>query len=506
MPDNAYLYTLAAKSLQSYILHGDKLRLMVGASELIEELPQGFLSELLSGCGFGKDKHYTVLSRAAGSARLLFFDEAFAHILARVLPLAISRYAPGLDVVQDVRMVEGGLGATLSAAERQLSVRRNLPAPAYPVAGPLVDRAPRSGFPAVGTLTYGADPEPADAAMLAKAGKIGQAHSGLLKKMLGDLLEERKSPTNLEELVSEREYLALLHADANGLGQLVMTFLNQLSDCSLDDAAKQYTSFSTAVATATVNALREALAPLVPMESTGMLPFRPLVCAGDDITLILRGQDAVGVVERYLEAFERTSAEAFTATKVACLTGQHLTAAAGVAFIHKNFPFAQAYALCESLCKYAKNTTGREGSSFAFWRVTSTMADEFTTILDRELITPHACLTRMPYRVGGQADPQLADLLTLARAMKTMPRGSLRGVITALYENQTAAEQAYARILDVASARSTPRCQAALKAFTAAMDTLTSGPSSLWMKREGNIVSTPLYDASELLAATNNAL
>ena len=523
------LYVLAAKGLQDFILRGDKLRLMVGGSELIEDLPNDFLSRTLALCGVEEKRDYYVLSRAAGGARVLFVGERadeHARRLASVMPPAVSLYAPGLEIVQDVRPLTGGLATALSEAERAMQMRRNLLFASYPVAGPLVDRAPRSGLPVVGNIQKAGESECADAAMRAKdraATRVLQAvKSRLLDKMLHP--EERAAvvqclsiPENLEHLATDdNSYLAVLHADANGLGKVVTQVLAEMHGFSDDDSCAIYAQFSSAIATATERALQSALLPVVQealcsaQDGNGngkqYLPFRPLVCAGDDITVILRASDAVTVARRYLEAFAQTSREELHQLVLESLPDEGLSAAAGIVFVKKKFPFSQAYNLCESLCGYAKTQTSRQGASLAFWRVTTSITDDFREdILQRERLLHDLTLTMMPYGVGGSAvAPPLEELLNLVAAVQKMPRGSLRGLVQQAYRGKAPAQQAFERMRDIAEARERHHNGARMGKFTAFENTLQrltgQEGANCWMDAQ-TPPRTPLYDALELYAA-----
>ncbi len=503
-----WYYAMAAKGIQNFILQGDKLRLMVGGSELIEGLPNDFAGDLLLQMGLTEDVDYQVLSRAAGGARLLFKDEAAARRLVLLMPLAVSMYVPGVDVVQDLQEVTQSLAATMDVAEKRLQARRNILFPTYPVAGPLVDRAPRSGLPAAGRIHRGDESEPADVSMLARAGAVRQNRNGLLQKVAGPEAANLKIQENLEDLLAqEGEYLAVLHADANGLGQVLMALLNELKTQDNERVRTIYTQFSRAIEQATVSALQEAVRPLVQRALTregpdkASLPFRPLICAGDDVTLILRAPDALAVAETFLKQFKDCAAAELARVDAQALQGVSLTAAAGIAFVHRNFPFSQAYQLCESLCKYAKNVTGRKASALAFWRVTATVADDFEAILGRELTpTRDVCLTMMPYQVDDADDiPHLDNLKQLMQALKDpqMPRGSVRELLSRIYESATAANQAWQRIAEVA--RSGRHREAFLR-FETALQTLTANqPEPLW-RQQPDRRATPLHDAVELLA------
>lgn len=574
-----YYYVFTAKGLQGYIFGSDKLRLMVGASELIESIPsllQGLLEKL---CGversaekgspgnvaslfqglFGKSggversdgkdsaEEFRVLSSAAGGFRVLLSSEELGRKLVRLVPPTLAVYAPGLPFVQTLLEVKDGLATTMERAEALLQVRRNVLFPDLPVPGPLVKRAPRSGLAVVGRFKG----EEADAAMVAKNATVSRAKEGLALRVLPPegLREETgvrspryALPDDFSHLTrGERSTIGIVHIDGNGLGGTVLRVfqeLKRLQETEGDEkVAEKYRNFSAAVAEAGRKAVQKALTFLVEKvnkeETEGRdvrYPFRPLVCAGDDVTVVLPAEHAFRFAKEFLEAFERTSGEALQSDKVglSVLKGASLTACAGIAYVKKSFPFAQGYDLAESLCAFAKKRTERKCSAIAFWRVTTTVANEFEEILERELTVSGRGdgeralrLTMMPYAVGGKvaapglSAPKAEALLDLAEAVKAMPRGGLRGVLTELYRSRSRAERMFERLCDVAKDRAgggrsrTGALEAALRAVGESVPSAPSGSREKEKKNEteklffsrGDLFVTPLHDAVELLSA-----
>lgn len=545
-----FYYVFAAKGLQSFIMQGDKLVLMVEGSALIENLAgaEGFFGNLLSEMGLSEGEDYQVLSRAAGGIRLLLRERSMAEDLTRLVPGALGVSAPGLEFVQTfVEVLPEGLAKTIEHAEEILANRRNLLFPSYPVAGPLVDRCPRSGLPAVGYRKFGSDKEPADEAMMAKKRVFEKVEDLLRAKILSEKEQEGlprfELPSDFSDLSrrGERENIGIVHIDGNGLGLLVKNFLQRLQNEKRDDAfvAQAYSEFSQAIQNAANRAFQSAAAPLIEEDrkrnSRGkkeLYSFRPLICAGDDVTAVLRGADAFSFASDFLEAFEMESRKALESVGGGgFFLGEDgkprgLTACGGIVFVKKNFPFAQAYDLCESLCSFAKKKTDRKCSALAFWRVTTTAAEEFEPILKRELTFPDdfeentsLVATMMPYGVNIPEELKdsvcsVEDLVTLKYALKAMPRGSSRQLLSEMARGKTRTERNFNRLKDVSSGRKDGKGSSeAFRALEEALKKLTgskenSSESVLFRSvkkpekgSEKQEFVTPLHDAMELLSA-----
>nr|WP_321500837.1 hypothetical protein [uncultured Dethiosulfovibrio sp.] len=469
-----WYYVFAAKGLQDFILKGDKLRLMVGGSAIIEDLSVNFFGKLFEGLGLRPGDDYDIISKAAGGVRVLFFHEGDGEEVLKVVPMALSLYASGLDFVQTLLPVKDGLAETMKKAERVLMNRRGLAFPSLPPAGPLVERCPRSGLPAVGSFSQGGDREPADLSMVLRdRASSGLAHSFMAEKALGaDRAKDEtiQLPMDMAEIVSsDKGDVAVVHIDGNGLGAIVIKLFEGLSGEKDYSVAKVYERFSSAIQSASERSLQIALSPLVEetVEKGGSFyPFRPLVCAGDDVTVILRGADGLDFADRFLCAFEEESAKELRGLNLPDLS-EGLTACAGIAYVKSNFPFSQAYELSESLCSYAKDKTARKTdrktdrscSSLAFWRVTTTMADDFSGIIERELtfrnlaMDTTTTMTMMPYTTGGktngQSAPSLASLRVLKDSVSAMPRGTLRGILSKVAVGKDRACRDFERIIEV---------------------------------------------------------
>jgi len=519
MSQFSWYYILAAKGIQKYILQGDKLSLMIGGSELVENLPGRFLSDVLCELKQCEGSDYIVLSRTAGCARLLFREKTPPFQLAEIMPLLVSLYCPGVDIVQSVCEITDGLPKTMENAERQMKIRRNYPNPVYPIPGPLVERTPRTGLPKVGFLNR-SEGEPADDAMLKKDKAASEARNTLKEKIFGSDQSPIRLALDFNELAPEEtDYIAIVHADANGLGKTVMRFIEDRKDAPNEKIIGDYKKFSLAIEDATKLVARNAFNRIPPIKKEGNDPyflFRPLICAGDDFTAVLQAKDAFSFAEYFLANYPRQISQNMKSAGLDSLENVFISACIGISFIKPAFPFAQAYELCESLCKYAKEETKRRYSALAFWRVTSHMLSDFNTIRDRELASGNLCLTMMPYVIDNDRDdsfPTIYQLRQLASSIndESVPRGSFNRLLGDLQQSETLAKQGFQRVIDVARRRDKPQ-QEAIEQVLINLSKITNNTSmnaeclfkiipNDAKKRNPPMLATPIHDALELLDA-----
>ncbi|WP_024547089.1 Cas10/Cmr2 second palm domain-containing protein [Picosynechococcus sp. NKBG15041c] len=158
----------------------------------------------------------------------------------------------------------------------------------------------------------------------------------------------------LEKQFDELSWIAIVHADGNGLGQIFLNFQEYISKQDNRTYADEFRNFSIALDECTEAAFCEAL-KVLPREK-GALPIVPLIVGGDDLTVVCHGHYALEFTRVFLQEFEKETAEKSEITAIAekAFGVGKLSACAGIAIIKPHFPFSVAYDLAEKLIKSAK--------------------------------------------------------------------------------------------------------------------------------------------------------
>ncbi len=508
-------YLFEAKSIQAHLRAGGRLRDAVGASAVIDAISgdatstnpgrgTSLLDGLLGTLARQGDVH--VVRRAAGAFRLVFSGDeaaACADHMRRLTRLALPSVAPGLDFVDAVGEGDDAAAALKDAQEASLG-RRGLSPRFEPPVAPIAERAPRTGTAAAGTVRDKAEPgrtEPADAALLSKRRMAGAT------TLLARFVERERAiaadwPYKIEDLFTGGDgarIVGVLHADGNRLGSVVRAMSDRLeceagkSDGSLSPSERRWidahAGFSRAIAEATRKAcIRATTTVVVPERKTGGLyPMRPLVQAGDDVTVLLRGDLALPYAEVFLTAFEEFSAALLEELfgKFGLGAPPPLSACAGIALVGEGQPFADAHDLAEDLCGFAKErakaTCGaqdRVPSALAFHRVAASLVRPWGDIERDDLSTSGGILTLGPYgcpRPGETSPlPRLDALRDLADVVRreSFRRGPLRELATLLYDAPSEAGRKWARIRKI-MAKEAPDD---LAAFETRLSALTGEP------------------------------
>ena len=500
-PQIGWLYANAAKSIQSFIFATNKLKEITGGSALVEMLPHDLLVKTLAALNFREGQDYGILLQVAGGACLLFKDRDKAREMARIWPFLAAHYAPTLEVTQGIVPCDN-IPEALNRAEKALRTNRNIVFPQLPPPGPLTAYCPRTGLAA--TASLGKDR--LDALTEAKLDARQDAGTRLLSKIIPPsrqktVADSSRWATEFSQMLGgetarEKGYLAVIHADANGLGKVRMQFGTLLEEViSGGEAVKKFKQFTSAVDRATTAAVQAALEPIMAQTDAesppGIYPFRPIVCAGDDLTMVMRADLAFHFTASFLENFEKESAQQFSELR---LNLPGLSACAGIAFVHQKFPFASAYELSESLCSHSKKALNREASGFSFFRVTTSSVRDYEHIVKNELSTGGCRLTMNPYRTSplvSSTAPLFTDLRNLAGTIAQLPKTSFRQVVGMAAHNRVAAQVAFERLCDVTDASLESSLKSALTTITGVIE------EPLW-RMIGDLPETPLFDALEL--------
>lgn len=530
------LFVFQTKGIQHFLLGSDRLRDMVGATEIVDQLPTKTLGAVLSELALREPEHYQRISQAAGSARLLFKRVSDARRLARVWPMVCAYAAPDLEMVQTVQTITNAdFFAAANEAERQLASKRNAPVAPLPEVMPPVLRTRRTGLAAV-ERDQDDENQEIDRAMQAKR----KARRGRNEKKAVPAIYTRFGlgrdgaeadvdlvPREMADIAGRNNaWLALVHVDGNGLGQMFLRLQRNLGSISGPlDAPEFYRQLSDGLIEAGDKAARKAVSGIRdPLDAIvkegGHWPLLPVVLAGDDLALILRAELAVPFTKMFLQEFETQTQELFETLcnkqgdpeckkQLEHALGKCLTAGAGIAFIKPRYSYNAAYHLCESLAGFAKRIARKDThlradkvppSTLTFHIASgASVRERFDDLLQSELRsqTTNVQFSFAPYVVGQNAAardgrlPTLDELENLARSLGRLPRGQVRHLLHLLREAVLEVSKHLDRLL---SSGADENAREARKQFKAALQTLTGGD----LLDHSDPRRTPLLDAMTL--------
>ncbi len=470
---NYFLYGASVQGIQDFIFQTSKLKEIGGGSELVEQIcTSKFFEEahVLPNDG-------NIIINAAGNIKYLFDDEQKCRDLVRKFPKAIAEFAPGVTVSQAV--VKFGKTEKLSDAINKLE--DNLKAQRNKVPNPVetgfmgLERARRTG--GVGVEYF--ENEVRDASIVAKVDAFKEStrgikpsdakttgegnseiYSNLYQKFFGGNLEAQQIPLDLDEISkdSSNPWIAVIHADGNGLGKLVQQLGNVLKEKSIEVGKKTFADFSRKLDESTQTAAKKAFEKLdLKISQEEKYPLRPIILGGDDITLIIRADLAFDFTVNFLEEFEKQTEDKLSfLSKDFGLTDfkKGLTACAGIAYIKYSYPIHYGLHLAEELTKKAKRVSKSivgdnelAPSSLSFYKVHSSFIEDLSEIEEKTLTAGNLSFDYGPYFLEETRSlPTVKNLTGFIEVLEEQKDDKLKGVsklrqwVSELYKDKSTAE------------------------------------------------------------------
>jgi len=444
-----YLYGASVQGIQGFIFETNKLKEIVGASDLIEQFCDlGFLGRFSKEFDFNIKKE-DVLRNAGANIRIAFENEEDVKQMVKHFPQYIMSKAYGITISQAlVEFRDDNYLAKKDELEVKLTKARNQAS--IPLDGrfSLMKQTPRTGKPSFEKKVYkekGKDDkvEFFDKGNWQKDYNTEEGRVSILLEKLKLLDIYKKFPLDMDDIAKDNanNKIAIIHADGNRMGLMLQEMNRVLKDASTEEIQKVFKDFSSQITKSTNDAVKEAFEKNFNKEDE-LIPFRPVVIGGDDVTVICRADDALGFTNDYLEAFEKNTKENF---KKHGLTeyAEKLTACAGIAFCNKKFPFHYAVDLAEALCSFAKEESKREASCLVFHNIQSSYFTDYKTYIKNELTTKKGIsLQFAPYFTDSNKNPTVKSLIDVYENFSDpdIPLGKYREWLSELHKSQEYAE------------------------------------------------------------------
>lgn len=437
------LLAVATSGIQSYIFGSNRLKENIGASYLVKQATEDWAFEALRAVApqnnlatnneLDDSKVITadnldveVIYAGGGNFVALFRAVGVAEDFTRELSSQVLLAAPGLrlDIYQEAwDWDETGLGEAIKHLLESMKRARGKKPASSPLLGLSVTVMCQStAMPAVEIVSSPGENEQYVSAEI--AAKLAEADSA--NRWLSKELPPKNGyiyPLDLDDLGRSRgesSYIAVVHADGNGMGSIISDF-GKISDSR--EYIRKMRQFSNQVKTISTQAMQEVLelleqkivtdenekTPKIPgsnsvaaveltssKDDSYRLPIRPLVFGGDDTTFVCDGRLGLSLATRYLEAFEQAAQE----------QGLQLSACAGISIIKSHYPFARAYKLSEKLCseakKFRRESFAEGGGALDWYFSAGGVYGDPENMRKREFTVSSGSLTLRPLSLGAE--------------------------------------------------------------------------------------------------------
>jgi hypothetical protein len=364
--------------------------------------------------------------------------------------------APGITISQAVVTLDNDFAKAIDDIEALLKEQRNKPSRNVTSGLIGIKRSNNTGLP-VTNIKKGVFQD--DSTIQKEA---YQDTKGLCEKSFGTGKLLTKRPAyDISDITDKNDWIAIIHADGNGLGKVVQAVGKQKD---------VFREFSMQLDIATKEAAQKAFEAIESkFGDKKVIPIRPVVLSGDDMTVIIRGDLAIDYTRAFISAFEDKTKEhigeilrdqhVFTEDK------DYLTACAGIAFIKSSYPFYYGYQLAEDLCGEAKKDTkaiyGADTnylppSCMMFHKVQDSYIFDYKDIVERELTAKGDGLLFKagPYYIHPQDSKRTIDNLINASELLNSENGDgvksgIRNWISLRLEDKSKADQRKDRMLQI---------------------------------------------------------
>jgi hypothetical protein len=340
-----------------------------------------------------------------------------------------------------------------------------------------LERSRRTGNVAVG---FSDDGEPVCNSIKAKLEASGR--NRLLISLTGEespVSDHFSKAIDRMVLRDGNRWVAVIHADGNGMGAVIRELGESMaSNSNVERVKAVFREFSRTIDACTKRAVQKAFASTKKTHEglNGLrspYPIRPLVIGGDDLTLVMRADLALGFTCEFLRAFEEETRRGFEK-----MFGEHgivsidpgLTACAGIAYVGDSYPFHYGHDMAERLCNEAKRESKRGlkngdriPSSLSFYKVQDSFVEQDLGAIRERTQKAHGGIRfdYGPYLLdqieGRPCIKELTDRLESLREMDIEGRSAslskLRKWVSEAYRDSASAHSLMNRIRQVESDR-----------------------------------------------------
>ncbi|WKV07856.1 hypothetical protein Q2T46_09800 [Thermoanaerobacterium sp. CMT5567-10] len=405
--------------IQNYIFSSNKLKEIVGGSELVRKMFKEFLIGAIKNCNFkysddDKDNMMDVDVRivyiGGGNAALLYKDKNIMKKVNEEFSTILLKNATSIGYVTaycEVDIDKDDFKEKRNELLNKLEQKKNMNFRGTRLLGlPITKPSANNEYPAIDSFTE----------------DNREIYISTETKCKRDILidndqfndfnyngEKYEFPMELDELgQSEGEnYIGVVHIDGNNMGHEIDKFLSEFDDFTEGMKAMRELSseidrvyklfFEDMVKNLIINIKTEKLKFLELKNNT--LPIRPVIMEGDDITFICNGKLALGLAVDILKSINKKNSVKIRNYEIP------ISACAGVAIVKSHFPIDRAYKIAEDCCgaakrkgKFLKAESETVGNWLDFHIVNSGMTDELDEMRAKN------------YNLGSLKDPSLPPL------------------------------------------------------------------------------------------------
>lgn len=363
------------RGIQNFIFRTNKLKEIIGASHLIDNLFEDMLSTVLKILKIKENDYYLlnwkrnldsyqfddnvniqmeILYANAGNAMILYRSRELCIQVNKALSKLLLQSAPDLKLAIAIAPKTNHYANDYrNLIENMHQVKTNMPFSSQVCYFPFVKFESSTGFPQV--IYSPTREEYISQETYVKLNAYDKNTPEADKHHLLDYLVEEKGESSL---------IAVVHIDGNNMGSKIGQLMNDAEEYKIAIPKIKYISnnINTAFNEKAFSSMMQALESWMLQNGEEELDhrryFRPVINAGDDITFICTAKLALSLCKIFLNEISKYSLIGDTEIESMLYPGLvnkfTFSACAGIAIINSHFPFKEAYNAAEKCCEMAK--------------------------------------------------------------------------------------------------------------------------------------------------------
>ena len=444
--------------VQRFVFASNRLRDVVTGSFLVHWCTSS------EGALFGLVAENSILLAGGGNAIVEFHTIDDAKVFAARYTRLLYDEVPGLEVVLVHEIFESGsLAVALQKVQIKLARAKTERLSSVPLSGLSVTATcmetglPATDFDSVETTVQ------ISRNILERRKKKGEANRYWEK-----YLEDKACydfPLELDKIGRDKgdtSLIGIVHVDGNGVGEKIKQWLlKKVDNAAKDDTVRcEYKEWSQAIDRLGQEALQVVVDRIFKSVETScdekkakvigiperlgftleqandhgkwLLPIRPVLLGGDDLTFVCDGRIALDLAATALGVFEHSNIPHLG----------NITASAGIAIVRVHSPFARGYELAEKLCRTAKVKLKKENDTGCAldWHIGIARPGEAVAdIRKRQYKANSFELTCRPYRLGSGKDDKKETWRWLSAMLLGDNNSGLRGDVWSERRNKVKA-------------------------------------------------------------------
>lgn len=467
---------LDTRSIQKYVFGCNKLKTNTGASYIVDGIFTEAMVNVLKQSGLKMpdtdwdkagalemtkehpDMECEIAYIGGGNMLILVRKGEKSLRICRELvqkwSLKVLLEAPGLKTgvaIGEIDLSKENFQDSLQALYTQLKENQNniLPQVDLPYTGFTIE----CDYSGKAVNTYNKDYQRLVSAEVAAKIKAFKPADGKIKACFHDELGDFEFCSELESLgYKEGEsYISVIHIDGNNMGVKFSNCRDMLERKSLSLKVRKTVENAFAKLVKKIVSKYDSYADVLDMRALKqgnkrLLPLRPIIIGGDDITFICPGRMGLQYAQAFIEAVNSENLlDDKLYDRIVKETGKQvnkkLSCCAGVAIVPAKYPFFRAYELAEQLCDEAKTLSRKDdGNYLDFAILHGEKYGDIKLLRKEQYESANGNLHYGPYNVlGKENDKQsVKGLLALSEklAADKMPRNKVKELRRVLHEDK----------------------------------------------------------------------